>query len=495
MDLTLARILAVCLLVAVAIVLRRNMVLQRRMKELRGEMAVVQIERLTLEVGLAKAAAEAAAQPQADIRGEMPMNILILGGGGREHALVWAAVKSPLCAKLYAAPGNAGIAAVAECVTLDPEDGVAVVKWCGETDIGFVIVGPEAPLAAGVVDDLERAGIAAFGPGREAARLEASKAFTKQICDACGAPTAAYARFTEAQAARAYVHAQGAPIVIKADGLAAGKGVVVAMTLAEAEAAIDDMFGGAFGTAGAEVVIEEFMEGEEASFFVLTDGETVLPLATAQDHKRAFDGDEGPNTGGMGAYSPAPVMTPEMERRTLDEIVRPCIAEMARRGTPYRGVLYAGLMIGESGPRLIEYNVRFGDPECQVLMLRLGSDFLPALIACATGDLAKVTLEWTPESAITVVMAANGYPGSYEKGSGIKGLEAAGAIKGVTIFHAGTKAADGLVLANGGRVLNVSAVGRDLAEARQRAYAAIDMIDWPGGFCRTDIAWRALEPG
>ncbi|MHA1528451.1 MAG: phosphoribosylamine--glycine ligase [Alphaproteobacteria bacterium] len=426
------------------------------------------------------------------------MNILILGGGGREHALAWAVAKSPLCGKLYAAPGNAGIAAVAECIALDPMEGAAVIAWCREHEIGFVIVGPEAPLAAGVADDLTAAGIPAFGPGREAARLEASKSFTKEICDACGAPTAAYARFTDAEAARDHVRAThvqtgGVPIVIKADGLAAGKGVVVATTLAEADAAIDNMFDGAFGEAGSEVVIEEFMEGEEASFFVLCDGETVLPLATAQDHKCAFDGDEGPNTGGMGAYSPAPVVTPGIERRTLDEIVRPCIAEMARRGTPYKGVLYAGLMIGASGPRLIEYNVRFGDPECQVLMLRLGSDFLPALIACATGGLDKVVLEWRPEPAITVVMAAEGYPGSYRKGDVIGGLEAAGAVEGVTIFHAGTKADGDRILANGGRVLNVSATGRDITEARARAYAAIDRIDWPGGFCRTDIAWRALK--
>ncbi|HSF95481.1 MAG TPA: phosphoribosylamine--glycine ligase, partial [Thermohalobaculum sp.] len=342
-------------------------------------------------------------------------------------------------------------------------------------------------------DDLAAAGIPAFGPSRAAAQLEASKAFTKEICDACGAPTAAWARFTEAEAARAYLREKGAPIVIMADGLAAGKGVVVAMTLAEAEAAIDDMFGGSFGAAGAEVVIEEFMAGEEASFFVLTDGETVLPLATAQDHKRAFDGDEGPNTGGMGAYSPAPVMTPEIERRALDEIVRPCIAEMARRGTPYKGVLYAGLMIGEAGPRLVEYNVRFGDPECQVLMLRLKSDLLPALIACAKGGLADVELEWSPDPALTVVMAAEGYPGSYRKGTEIRGLEHALEVEGVTVFHAGTRADGGRILAVGGRVLNVSATGEDVAEARERAYEAIGEIDWPEGFCRTDIAWRALE--
>ncbi|HUF87601.1 MAG TPA: phosphoribosylamine--glycine ligase [Thermohalobaculum sp.] len=420
------------------------------------------------------------------------MDILILGGGGREHALAWAVAKSPLAGRLYAAPGNAGIAALAECVALDPADGAAVAEFCRARRIGFVIVGPEAPLAAGVVDALEAAGIPAFGPKREAARLEASKAFAKQVADACGAPTAAWARFTEAEAAKEFVRDEGAPIVVKADGLAAGKGVVVAQTVAEAEAAIDRMLGGAFGEAGASVVIEEFMAGEEASFFALTDGETVLPLISAQDHKRAFDGDAGPNTGGMGAYAPAPVMTPEMERRALDEIVRPVIAEMARRGTPYRGVLYAGLMIGESGPRLVEFNVRFGDPECQVLMLRLGSDLLPALMACAAGGLDGMTLDWRPKAAITVVMAAQGYPGTYGKDSEIKGLDAASEVDGVTVFHAGTRAEGGRVLADGGRVLNVSAMGRDLAEARARAYAAIDRIDWPEGFCRRDIGWRAL---
>jgi phosphoribosylamine--glycine ligase len=491
MDLSLASIIGVGLLAAVALILWRNLILRQRMRDLRGEMAEVQRERLAVEVALA-ATAGPEEQPEPDIGGEK-MDILILGGGGREHALAWAVAKSPLCGKLYAAPGNAGIAALAECVALDPMDGAAVTAWCRENGIGFVIVGPEAPLAAGVADDLAGAGIPAFGPGREAARLEASKAFTKEICDACGAPTADYARFTDAEAARVYVRAEGAPIVIKADGLAAGKGVVVAMSLDEAEAAIDDMFGGAFGEAGAEVVIEEFMAGEEASFFVLTDGETVLPLATAQDHKRAFDGDEGPNTGGMGAYSPAPVMTPEMERRALDEIVRPCIAEMARRGTPFKGVLYAGLMIGETGPRLVEYNVRFGDPECQALMLRLGSDFLPALMACAQGGLDKVPLHWIDEPAITVVMAAEGYPGSYERGTEVKGLGEAAKVPGVTVFHAGTKGDGDRTLASGGRVLNVSAIGADLAEARARAYAAISVIDWPEGFCRSDIAWRALE--
>ncbi|QDL92833.1 phosphoribosylamine--glycine ligase [Paroceanicella profunda] len=420
------------------------------------------------------------------------MNILILGSGGREHALAWAISRNALCDKLYCAPGNGGIASLAQCVALDAEDGAAVRDFCAEAGIDFVVIGPEAPLAAGVADVLRAAGLLTFGPGREAAQLEASKTFTKEICDACGAPTAAWARFTEEAAALAYVRAQGAPIVIKADGLAAGKGVVVAMTLEEAEAAITDMLGGAFGTAGASVVIEEFMTGEEASFFVLTDGTDVLPLASAQDHKRAFDGDEGPNTGGMGAYSPAPVMTPEIERRALDEIVKPCIAEMARRGTPYQGVLYAGLMIGPEGPRLVEYNVRFGDPEAQVLMLRAGAGMLDALLAAARGTLGGFAIDWAEDPAITVVMAAEGYPGAYAKGEAIGGLDAANAVEGVTIFHAGTKAEGGAILSNGGRVLNVTATGPTLAEARARAYRAVEAIDWPGGFCRSDIGWRAL---
>jgi len=480
MDPSLALVIVLCLSAMFIIVLWRNRVLRQRLEGLEEEVTQAHLDRLAFEVGL-------------EGKGEGAMDILILGGGGREHALAWKVAQSPLAGKLYAAPGNAGIGALATCVTLDPEDGPGVAAWCQDHNIGFVIVGPEAPLAAGVVDTLAEAGIPAFGPGREAARLEASKAFTKEICDACGAPTAAWARFTKRQAALDYVRRQGAPIVVKADGLAAGKGVVVAETVAEAEAAIREMFGGAFGEAGAEVVIEEFMAGEEASFFVLTDGETVLPLATAQDHKRAHDGDEGPNTGGMGAYSPAPVMTPEIERRALEEIVKPCIAEMARRGMPYRGVLYAGLMIGPEGPRLVEYNVRFGDPECQVLMLRLKSDLLPALVACARGGLDKVALEWRRAPALTVVMAAKGYPGSYEKGTELRGLEAAGEVDAVTIFHAGTRAANGKILATGGRVLNVSATGHDIAEARRLAYEAVDRIDWPEGFCRRDIGWRALQ--
>jgi phosphoribosylamine--glycine ligase len=357
-----------------------------------------------------------------------------------------------------------------------------------------VVVGPEAPLVAGVADALASAEVPVFGPTAAAARLEASKAFTKEVCDACGAPTAAWARFRDRDSALAHLRRVGAPVVVKADGLAAGKGVVVARTFAEAREAIEAMLGGAFGAAGAEVVIEECLSGEEASFFVLTDGERVLPLATAQDHKRAFDGDTGPNTGGMGAYSPAPVLTPEMQTRVLDEIIRPTIAEMARRGTPYRGVLYAGLMIGPEGPKLIEYNVRFGDPECQALMLRLRSDLVPALAAAAAGDLSDIVLDWSPDPAITVVMAARGYPGEYAKGEPIRGLEAAGEVEGVTVFHAGTCNGPGGIASAGGRVLNVSATGPTLAEARARAYAAIDRIDWPGGFCRHDIAWRALSP-
>ena len=424
-----------------------------------------------------------------------PVRVLILGGGGREHALAWAAAKSPLSTRLFAAPGNAGIAELAECVALPPEDGAAVTAWARENAIDFVIVGPEAPLAAGVADALAEAGIAVFGPSAAAARLEASKAFTHRICDACGAPAAKYRCFAEAEAAKAHIRRAGAPIVVKADGLAAGKGVVTAQTEREACAAVDAILGGGFGAAGAEVVIEEVLPGEEASFFVLSDGRTVLPLASAQDHKRAGEGDTGPNTGGMGAYSPAPVMTAAVEARVMDRIVRPVIAEMAARGAPFRGILYAGLMIEAGEPRLVEFNVRFGDPECQALMLRLESDLLGVLHAAATGRLAEVALDWRPDPAITVVMAAKGYPGGYDRGSAIGGLDAAAAVPGATIFHAGTKRAGGRVLANGGRVLNVSAVGATLAQARDRAYEAIDRIDWPEGFCRRDIGWRVLGRG
>jgi phosphoribosylamine--glycine ligase len=421
------------------------------------------------------------------------MNILILGSGGREHSLAWAVHQNPKCDRLIVAPGNAGIAGVAECADLDINDGAAVVGFAAEQAVDFVIIGPEAPLAAGVADALRAAGILTFGPSAAAARLEASKAFTKEICDAASAPTAGYARFTDAAAAKDYVNREGAPIVIKADGLAAGKGVVVAMDLQTALDAVDDMLGGAFGEAGAEVVIEEFMEGEEASFFLLCDGKTVLPVGTAQDHKRAFDGDLGPNTGGMGAYSPAPGLSDAIAERALKEIIQPTIDEMAKRGTPYEGVLYAGFMIKDGQARLVEYNVRFGDPETQVLMLRLGAQALDLMHACAEGRLSDIRANWADDHAVTVVMAANGYPGDYEKGSVIKGLNSIEDDSFNVVFHAGTKEVDGKVSATGGRVLNVTARGASLQEARDRAYATIAKIDWPGGFNRTDIGWQALQ--
>ncbi len=420
------------------------------------------------------------------------MNILILGSGGREHALAWAVMQNPKCDKLIVAPGNAGIAQIADCASFDVNDGGVVVTFAEENAIDLVIVGPEAPLAAGVADALRNASIPVFGPSAEAAKLEASKSFTKEICDAAKAPTAGYAHFTDLAAAKAYVTEQGMPLVIKADGLAAGKGVIIPETLDEALAALDDMFGGAFGEAGAEVVIEEFMTGEEASYFILVDGETVLPIGTAQDHKRVGEGDTGPNTGGMGAYSPAPVLTDEIAQKALDEIIKPTMAEMARRGTPYQGVLYAGLMIENGQPRLVEYNVRFGDPECQVLMLRLGAQALDLIHACAEGRLAEAQVNWADDHAMTVVLAANGYPGSYEKGTAINGLDAITEDSFNVMFHAGTSEKDGQVVATGGRVLNATARGATLQEARDRAYALVDAVDWPEGFCRRDIGWRAL---
>jgi len=420
------------------------------------------------------------------------MNILLIGSGGREHALAWKLAASPLLTKLWCAPGNAGIAQEAECVALDVADHAAVIRFCGDNKVDFVVVGPEAPLAAGIVDDLTAAGIKAFGPSKAASRLESSKGFTKDICKANNIPTAAYERFSDADKAKAYIRAQGAPIVIKADGLAAGKGVVVAMTLKEAEDAIDMMLGGGFGAAGAEAVVEEFLTGEEASFFVLCDGEHALPLAAAQDHKRAFDGDKGPNTGGMGAYSPAPVFTDAIQARTMNEIILPTLKAMKEMGCPYKGVLFAGLMITDEGPKLIEYNARFGDPETQVLMVRLMSDLLPALIASADGQLKNFDLRWYPDPALTVVMAAKGYPGDYAKGSRIAGIDRAGQVEGVEIFHAGTKASGDGIVANGGRVLNVTASAPTVAEAQRRAYDAIGRIDWPEGFCRRDIGWQAV---
>ena len=421
------------------------------------------------------------------------MNILILGSGGREHALAWAVMQNPKCDKLIVAPGNAGIAQIATCADLDINHGGSVVTFAEENAIDFVIVGPEAPLAAGVSDRLRDAGLLVFGPSEAAAKLEASKAFTKEICAAVDAPTAGYGHFTDAEAAKDYIRQQGAPIVVKADGLAAGKGVIMAFDEATALDAIDDMFGGAFGEAGAEVVIEEFMEGEEASLFVLVDGTNVLSMGSAQDHKRVGEGDTGLNTGGMGAYSPAPVLSAEIEAKAMSEIIKPTMEEMARRGTPYQGILYAGLMIKDGQPRLVEYNVRFGDPECQVLMMRLGAQAMDLMHAAAEGRLDQAQVNWADDHAITVVMAAKGYPGSYEKGTEIKGLDALSEDGHNMVFHAGTKAQDGKVLATGGRVLNVTARGDSLQEARDRAYAAADAIDWPGGFLRRDIGWRALK--
>ena len=419
------------------------------------------------------------------------MNILLLGSGGREHALAWKMAASPLTDRLVCAPGNAGIAREAECVALDIADHAAVIGFCRANAIDFVVVGPEGPLCAGIVDDLEAAGIKAFGPSRAAAQLEGSKGFTKDLCRSNRIPTAAYERFRAAEPAKAYVRARGTPSVIKADGLAAGKGVIVAQNLAEAEAAIDMMLGGGLGD--AEVVVEEFLDGEEASFFALCDGDTAIPLASAQDHKRAFDGDTGPNTGGMGAYSPAPIVNAAMSAQVMREIVLPTLAAMKAMGTPFKGVLYAGLMITAAGPKLIEYNVRFGDPECQVLMLRLMSDLVPALLASRDGVLKSLDLRWYGEAALTVVMAARGYPGSYAKGSVIDGLDDAATVEGVEIFHAGTRQEGGRILANGGRVLNVSALGGTVREARARAYEAISRIRWPDGFYRHDIGWRAIE--
>jgi phosphoribosylamine--glycine ligase len=418
------------------------------------------------------------------------MNVLLIGSGGREHALAWKLAASPILTKLYAAPGNPGIAQEAELVDLKIADHAAVAAFCKDRKIDLVLVGPEAPLVAGLADDLSAQGIRVFGPSAKAAQLEGSKRFTKKIAVDNGIPTGAYAEFTSADGARDYVRQQGAPIVLKADGLHAGKGVVVAMTLEEALAGIEQVF----SMGGSDpVVIEEYLDGEEASFFCLVDGETVVPLASAQDHKRVFDGDKGPNTGGMGAYSPAPIMTPEMERRALEEIVRPTAVAMARAGTPYRGVMFAGLMITNRGPQLIEYNARFGDPECQVLMTRLKDDLLTLLLATCDGTLGKMSVRWRDEHAITVVMATKGYPGDYEKGSEIRGLERAGAVEGVNVFHAGTKYAGDRIVASGGRVLNVTATGKTLQEAQARAYRAVDLIDWPQGFCRRDIGWRALS--
>ena len=419
------------------------------------------------------------------------MRILVVGSGGREHALCWAISASPLVDKVYCAPGNAGIADAAECVPIGVMDFPAIIGFCKQAAIDLVVVGPEAPLVAGLVDALEAEGIAAFGPSAAAAALEGSKGFMKDLCAREGIPTAAYRRFTDIAAAKAYIAAQGAPIVVKADGLAAGKGVVVAATLAEACDAADAALGeGRFGAAGAEIVVEEFLAGEEASFFALCDGTHALPLAAAQDHKRVGDGDTGPNTGGMGAYSPCAAVTPEIEAQVMERIVLPTVRAMARDGRPFKGVLFAGLMLSEAGPKLLEFNVRFGDPECQALMMRLQSDLVPALIAARDGVLDRVDLRWYDQAAICVVMAADGYPDDPQRGTEIRGLDAAGSDSDVKIFHAGTKRDGDRILADGGRVLGVTATGPDLAAARERAYRAVDAIDWPGGFCRRDIAKR-----
>jgi phosphoribosylamine--glycine ligase len=420
------------------------------------------------------------------------MRILVVGSGGREHALAWAIAASPLVDRVYCAPGNAGIADDAECVPIGAMDTAGIIGFCRKAAIDLVVVGPEAPLVAGLVDSLEGEGIAAFGPSKAAAALEGSKGFMKDLCARENIPTAAYRRFTDAAAAKAYIAVQGAPIVVKADGLAAGKGVVVAATLAEANAAVDAAFGGRFGAAGAEIVVEEFLAGEEASFFALCDGTQALPLAAAQDHKRVGDGDTGPNTGGMGAYSPCAAVTSEIEGQVMERIILPTMRAMMRDGRPFKGVLFAGLMLGQEGPKLIEYNVRFGDPECQALMMRLRSDLVPALIAARDGILNRVDLRWFDAASICVVMAANGYPDDPQRGTEIRSLDAAGNAPDVKIFHAGTRRDGNRILADGGRVLGVTATGTDLAAARERAYRAVDKIDWPGGFCRRDIAKRGL---
>ena len=416
------------------------------------------------------------------------MNILILGSGGREHALAWAIQQNPKCDRLIVAPGNAGIAQMTECANIDILDGDAVADFASENAVDFVIIGPEAPLAAGVADNLRASGILTFGPSAAAAQLEASKAFTKEICAASSAPTAAYAHFTDLDVALTYTRAEGAPIVIKADGLAAGKGVTVAMTLPEAEAALQDLF----TDENAEVVIEEFMDGEEASFFILSDGTSLLPIGTAQDHKRVGEVDTGPNTGGMGAYSPAAVMTDAVTQKAMDEIIAPTMAEMAKRGTPFEGVLFAGFMIKDGQPRLVEYNVRFGDPECQCLMMRLGGQVLDLLQACAEHRLAEMQVNWADDHALTVVYAANGYPGSYEKGSVISNLDTLPEDSQNMTFHAGTTEKDGNITATGGRVLAVTARAETLQAAQSKAYAMTKQIRWPGGFYRSDIGWRAL---
>ena len=420
------------------------------------------------------------------------MRVLVVGSGGREHALAWAISASPLVDRLFCAPGNAGIAEEAECIAIGATDIKGLVRFCRGERVDFVVVGPEAPLVLGLVDALEVEGIAAFGPSAAASAIEASKAFAKDLFVRAQIPTAAYRRFRDPAAAKAFIASHGAPIVIKADGLAAGKGVVVADDLDSAYQAVDAaLVERRFSAAGLEIVVEDFLAGEEASFHALVDGKDALPLASARDYKRVGDGDLGPNTGGMGAYSPSPLVTPAIESIVMERIILPAITAMRREGRVFKGVLYAGLMLTETGPMLLEFNARFGDPECQVLMMRLMSDPLPALIAARDGVLKSVDLRWHADSALCVVMAAHGYPGDPQRGSRIRGLDGAATDPKVKIFHAGTRRDGDRLLADGGRVLGVTALGGDISRARDRAYAAVDRIDWPGGFCRHDIGRRA----
>jgi phosphoribosylamine---glycine ligase len=423
------------------------------------------------------------------------VNVFLLGSGGREHALARALAASPSLDQLFAAPGNPGIGEFAQIAAVDITDHNAIIAFCKAVEIGLVVIGPEVPLVNGLVDDLAAAGIRTFGPRKAAAQLEGSKSFTKDLCRRYGIPTAAYERFTEAEAAKAYLRRRGAPIVIKADGLAAGKGVIVAESLDEAEVAVDFMLAGGFGAAGQSIVIEDFLEGEEASFFALCDGDKALAFTSAQDHKRVGEGDTGPNTGGMGAYSPAPIVDVAMSARIMTEIINPALHGMAAMGMKFQGMLFAGLMIGKDGPKLIEFNARFGDPETQAMLPRLREDLLPLLVACAEGNLPERPLAFSPDCSLTVVLAAKGYPDKPIKGTPIYGLAKAEACAGVIITHAGTKSAGEQLLADGGRVLNVTALGHDVETARARAYVAVDLIDWPEGFCRRDIGWRAVGRG
>jgi phosphoribosylamine--glycine ligase len=423
------------------------------------------------------------------------MNVLLLGSGGREHALAWKLAQSPRLGKLFAAPGNPGIADYAQIVAIDPADHRSTVDFCLKNSVDLIVIGPEAPLVDGLADNLRTMGFCVFGPNRLPARLEGSKGFTKDLCARYGIPTARYVRASDKLAAEAALEDFPAPLVVKADGLAAGKGVIICATQEEAQAALDIMFDGSFGAAGSAIVIEEYLEGEEASFFALTDGTTVLPFGSAQDHKRVGDGDTGPNTGGMGAYSPAPVLTPELEARAMDEIVRPTVEALAAAGTPYSGILYAGLMLTAEGPKLIEYNVRFGDPECQVLMMRLETDLLELMCAVARGRLAEAEPpRFSGQTALSVVMAAKGYPGEPETGGPVEGLDGLSA-EAVMVFHAGTALDGGRLVARGGRVLNVTAAGASIADARDAAYAAVGRIRFPSGFCRSDIGWREIARG